>query len=179
MKKVFVLGIFLFVIFNFPVFGQDRYATCDQCGYCMDSTVPTNWENCRTCLYESASTDPTSNETLKIDDENIPVTPMPGRWYVLGTCVKTAGGFQQEGAASSLVQVLLNLIFKTAGGIAFIYFIYGSFIVLTSQSEPEKINHGKRIITGAIVGLVIALGSVFLVNLLASGFLKIPGFNGS
>ncbi len=173
MKKLLVL---LFIIYNLLfglsnlTFAQDRYVTCDQCGYCPPSEKPSNWESCQQCLYES-------EDTLKIDETtNLPPITIPGRWYTLVGCINTSGGFQQEGAASSLIQVLLDLVFKTAGGIAFLYFIYGSFIVLTSQSEPEKIIHGRRIITGAIVGLIIALSSVFLVNLLASGFLKIPGF---
>jgi len=186
MKKVFVL---LFIIYcllfglNHSLWAQDRYATCDLCGYCKDyvptppqRNPPTNWEQCRACLYENASTDPFSNETLKIGENNTPPTPIPGRWYALGTCIQTAGSFQQEGSASSLVAVLLNFVFMITGAIGLAYFIYGSFILLTSQAEPEKINQGKRIIYGAIIGIIITLSSVFLVRLITSGFLKIPGF---
>jgi hypothetical protein len=62
------------------------------------------------------------------------------------------------------------------GAIGLAYLIYGSFILLTSQAEPEKINQGKRIVYGAIIGIIITLFSIFLVNLIANGFLKIPGF---
>ncbi len=175
MKKILVLMLViseLWLVSNTVVFADDRYATCDQCGYCLNGDKPSNWEECKNCLYET-------DDTLKIDETtNLPPTTITGRWYLLGTCIKTEGGFQQEGAAASLTQVLLNLIFSISGGIAFLYLIYGSFILLTSQSEPEKINHGKRIINGALIGLVISLSSVFIVNLLASGILKIPGFDG-
>jgi len=94
-------------------------------------------------------------------------------------CINTnLNSFQSEGAASSVVQTLLNLIFGATGVIGLAYFLYGSGLILTSQAEPEKLGRGKRLIVGAIVGIIFSLGSVFIVNLLASGVLKIPGFGG-
>lgn len=174
-----VISCWLLVLVT-PVFSQTRYATCDLCGYCPPNQPPSNWENCHNCLYESASSDPASYETLTINDlDNLPPTPMPGRWYTMIGCINTdLGSFQQEGAAGSVVQTLLNLIFSVAGLIALIYFIYGSYLVLTSQADPEKLGEGRRVISGAIIGLIFSLLSVFIINLLASGVLKIPGFSG-
>ena len=182
MGKVFVwllvIGYWLLVSV-IPVTAQERYATCDLCGYCPPNAAPSNWESCRNCLYQSASSDPGSNETLKIDDvTNLPPTPIPGRWYTIIGCFNTnLNSFQQEGAAGSVVQTLLNLIFSAAGGLALLYFIYGSFLILSSQADPEKLGQGKRIIVGAIVGVIFSFSSVFIINLLASGILKIPGFS--
>ena len=70
-------------------------------------------------------------------------------------CIKTdSSGFNQQGAAASVVQAMLDLIFRIVGGIAFLYFIYGSFLVLTSQADPERLNHGRQTLYGAIVGLL-------------------------
>jgi len=177
----------LFLVFGYwlltvaaPVFSQARYATCDLCGYCPPNQPPSRWENCRRCLYESASSDPSVYETLIINDfDNLPPTPMPGRWYTMIGCINTdLGSFQQEGAAGSVVQTLLNLIFSVAGLVALLYFIYGSYLIITSQANPEKLGEGRRVISGAIVGIIFSLSSVFLINLLASGVLKIPGFGG-
>ena len=71
------------------------------------------------------------------------------------------------------------MIFSLAGGLAFIYLMYGGFIILTSQADPEKLNYGKRLLYGAGVGLIITIGSVFIVNFVGSGILKIPGFTGA
>jgi len=180
-KKLF--NLFLILIFFLPlvlpVTAQDRYATCDQCGYCPPNPPPGNWTQCVQCLYEGIAPIPDQKETLKIDpNTNLPPTPHPGRAYTLIGCVKTdLGSFQQEGAAASVVQILLDLIFKIIGGIALIYLLYGVSIIMTSQANPEKLNLGKRIILGAIIGVIFSLSAVFLVRLIASGILKIPGFS--
>jgi len=97
--------------------------------------------------------------------------------YTMIGCIKTnLNDFTQEGAASSVVQKLLDFLFSIAGGIAFLYLLYGSYLVMTSKADPTKLQQGKRVILGAIIGVVFAVGAVFIINLLASGILKIPGF---
>lgn len=185
MKKIFILAIFSFLILNlffiFPlkINGQeDRFATCDQCGYCQNKAAPSNWKECAQCLYPSITSIPESNETLKINPEtNLPPTPYPGRAFTMIGCIKTdLGSFEKEGAAASVVQVLLDLLFKIIGGVALIYLIYGTSVIMTSQANPERLNYGKRVVLGAIVGVIFSLSAVFLVNLLANNILRIPGF---
>jgi len=156
----------------------NRFAACDLCGYCPPDRIPSAWEKCRQCLYPNASTNTATKGTLKIDPvTNTGPTPQPGRQYTVIGCIQTdLASFSQEGAAASVVQVLLNIIFSAIGAIAFLYLMYGSFTVLTSQAEPEKLNYGKRLIYGAVVGLIFSLMSAFIVNFIASGILKIPGF---
>ena len=188
MKKFFILLIFWLSFFSFTSFATvlaqtntpapSRFAACDLCGYCPPDTPPSTWESCRKCIYPGASSDPASKDTLRIDlSTNTGPTPHQGRQYTIIGCIQTdLASFQQEGAAASVVQILLNVIFSVIGGIAFLYLIYGSFIILTSQAEPERLNYGKRLVYGAIVGLIFTLSSVFVVNFLATGILKIPGF---
>ena len=185
MKRFFVfVFLFFFILVSVrAVLGQtptpsSRFAACDLCGYCPPDKPPSNWEKCRLCLYPNTSSDPATKDTLKIDfSTNTGPTPYQGRQYTVIGCIKTdLGSFSQEGAAASVVQILLNVIFSIVGGIAFLYLIYGSFTVLTSQAEPERLNFGKRLIYGAITGLAFSLSSAFIVNFLASGVLKIPGF---
>lgn len=179
MKKI--LLIILLLVFFFQqinsVFAQ-RYAVCDLCGLCPTSAPPSNWESCRQCIYPMASSDPSAKETLTIDElTNNPPTPFPGNQYTIIGCISTnLGGFTKEGAAGGVSQILLNVIFSIVGGLAFLYLLYGSFVVLTSQQDPERLNQGKRIIFGSIVGLIFSLFAVFIINLLATQVLKIPGF---
>lgn len=172
--------LFVFILSIIPTIkGQDRFAACDLCGYCpSDNKIPSTWEKCRLCLYPNANADPAAKDTLRVDSAtNTGPTPYPGRQYTVLGCIKTdLSSFSEEGAAASVVQILLNIIFSVIGGIAFLYLIYGSFTVLTSQAEPERLNYGKRLVYGAIVGLIFSLLSGFIVNFLASGILKIPGF---
>lgn len=184
MRKFFVLLITGFVFFHLftavsqKITAEDRYATCDQCGFCPPNPPPSNWSKCAECLYPGILSAPETGQTLKIDPtSNLPPTPYPGRAFTMIGCVKTnLGSFQKEGAAASVVQTLLDFLFKIIGGIALIYFIYGTSIIMTSQANPERLNYGKRVVWGAIVGLIFSLSAVFLVNLLANNILRIPGF---
>ncbi len=179
MKRLilFFLLIFSFFFYNHFVFSRERYATCDLCGYCPPNPPPSNWQKCAQCLYPQV-TQAESKQTLLINPQtNLPPTPYPGRQYTMLGCIRTnLNSFQQEGAAASVVQILLNIVFSTVGGIAILFIIYGSFIIMTSQDSPERINYGKRLIYGAIVGLIFALSSVFLIRFLSTGVLKIPDF---
>lgn len=180
---IFFLAGFFFQVSAQPLSVTGRYAACDLCGYCPPSQAPSTWPKCKACLYPNVtSNDPSAGETLKITDltTNVPPTPASGRIYTQLGCLGTnLGGFQQEGAAAGVVQTLLNVIFSIVGGLAFLSLIYGSFIILTSQSNPERLNYGKRVVYGAIVGVIFSLSAVLIVNLLASGILKIPGFSSS
>ncbi len=189
MKNFLFIFIFVF-IFPFLVFSQGtnnaqnfventgpRHAVCDQCGYCPPNPPPQSWEKCRQCLYPQASSDPSKMETLLIDPEtNLPVSPIKGKMFTFLGCLGVGGGtsFEEKESVGNFTQTILNIIFSIIGGVAFLYLLYGGFIIATSQSDPEKINYGKRLINGAIIGLVFSLFSVFLVNFIFSNILKLP-----
>ena len=183
-----------------------RYATCDACGLCPKidvekgtctfitptpgqiPQVPGDWKRCVKCLYpalypDASNPDPTTCDTLKINpDTNVPVyQATAGRQFTMLGCLTsgTSVGFTGQTGAPTFVQALLNIVFSIAGGLAFLYLMYGGFIILTSQADPERLNYGRRLIYGAIAGLIITISSVFLVNLIGSGILRIPGFNGA
>jgi len=160
---------------------DEAYATCDLCGYCQGNRVPDNWKQCRDCIYpDLGEVDAEENQSLQIID-NIPITPKPGRIYTMLGCISSnMNSFEEEGsAAANVSQILLNIIFGIIGGIGFLYLIYGAFIILTSQANPERLNYGKRVVLGAIIGVIFSLFAVFIVNFIASGILKIPNFGGS
>ena len=190
MKRYFILTLVLVsFIYAFLVVGninaQVRWAECDMCGYCWrfiptppQTNPPGNWEPCRKCLYEDTiGFSATENKTLEIDaTTNNPPTPYPGHMYTMIGCLSTnLTDFTQQGAAGNIVNYILNrLIFPLSGGIALLYLIYGAFLIMTSQADAERLNQGKRVVTGSIIGLVFVLFTVFLVNIVAYVILKIP-----
>lgn len=175
---IFILTTFYLILNTSPVLAQTRYAACDLCGYCPPNPVPQSWESCRRCLYPDVSSDPSTMESLVVDPEtNLPISAVAGKQYTFLGCLGGGGsGFAQEGAAGGVVQSLLNIVFAATGGIAFLYLLYGSFVITTSQANPERLNYGRRVVYGAIAGLIFTLGSVFIVKFIASGILKVPGF---
>jgi hypothetical protein len=91
-------------------------------------------------------------------------------------CIKSdLGSFQDEGAAASVTQAILNLIWRAVGILALLYLIYGASIILTSQDNPERLDRGKKIVWGAIIGALFVIGSTFIIKLLIQ-VLGIPGF---
>lgn len=169
-----------------------EWAVSDACGYSRvtradpndaisvktEYVIPEGWEACRKCLYPQTTNagNPDAKETVKIDPTTGKApTPAIGRYMTAIGCISTSN-FRSFGSAQGLIQPMLNVLFGVSGGIAFIYVIYGSFLVLTSRAEPEKLNHGKRTIVGAIIGLIFSISAVFIINFIANNVLKIPGF---
>ena len=177
---IFFLFVSMALFLPKQAFSQNRYAACDLCGLCQKNgavvSTPQSWESCRACLYPTPGAD--SFYTLLIDPTtNAAPTPFPGRQYTMIGCIQTnLGGFTSSGAVASVAQPILNIVFSLASGIAFLYLIYGGYLLITSQADPERLDHGKRVVTGAIIGLIFTLSSVLIINLLASGVLRIPGF---
>jgi len=180
-KKILIF-IFVFLILESivgNVSAQIRYATCDLCGYCQTNpTPPQSWPACQRCLYPNIiNNNPLAKNTLIVEPTTgIQVTTIPGKQYTFLGCLGGGTGFTGEGSAGSVIQSLLKIVFSLTGAIAFFYLLYGSFVITTSQANPEKLNYGKRVVYGAIAGLIFTLGSVLIVQFIASGVLKIPGF---
>ena len=189
MKRLLIALLLSFIIYHLGsnfVFAQTkkptptsgpRYAACDLCGYCPPNNPPQSWSACQKCLYPNINPNPAAKESLKINPKtNLPPAAAPGRQYTSLGCITTGTGSFQEGGPAGVVQTLLRIIFSVVGGVAFLYLIYGGFVIAASQNNPERINYGKRLVYGAIIGLVFTLMSVLIVNLIANQVLKIPGF---
>ncbi|KKS95643.1 MAG: hypothetical protein UV73_C0015G0018 [Candidatus Gottesmanbacteria bacterium GW2011_GWA2_43_14] len=65
---------------------------------------------------------------------------------------------------------------RFAGAIAFLYFLYGAFLYLTSGGNPERVAMGKEVIVSSLSGLLLLIFSLFLLKLIAVDILEIPGF---
>ncbi len=66
-----------------------------------------------------------------------------------------------------LLQVGINLariILALSGALALIMFIYGGFIWLTAAGSSERVDKGRKILIGAVIGLIIIFGAVTIVN---------------
>lgn len=60
-------------------------------------------------------------------------------------------------------------LFPWLGIMAFAMFIYGGVTVILSFGNPEKVQHGKKILTAAVVGIIIAFGAYALVLFILEG----------
>ena len=80
---------------------------------------------------------------------------------------KCPGGVTKCGE-EQLLQLGINVIDFMIKFLAFplvvLFFLIGGFLLLTSGGSPNRIEQGKRAITGAVVGLVIVLTSVVVIH---------------
>lgn len=64
----------------------------------------------------------------------------------------------------NIIEIALQLVAYAAAG----YLIYGGFKYLTSAGSADRVVAGRKIITNALVGLVISFMSVAIVNLVTA-----------
>lgn len=72
---------------------------------------------------------------------------------------------------------LLPFVFGIAGGIAFLLMVYGFILMTFSGGDPKKVQGAKETVTSAIVGLLISVFALFILRLITTDILKIPGIN--
>jgi len=63
----------------------------------------------------------------------------------------------------NIIEIGLQLVAYAAVG----YIIYGGFKYLTAAGDPNRITAGRKIITNALIGLVLSFMSIAIVNLVA------------
>lgn len=63
----------------------------------------------------------------------------------------------------NIIEIALQLVAYAAVG----YIIYGGFKYLTAAGDPSRITAGRKIITNALIGLVLSFMSIAIVNLVA------------
>jgi hypothetical protein len=72
----------------------------------------------------------------------------------------------------STFQIVGNFLFGIAGSLAFLMFIYGGFVWLTSAGKAEDIKKGQTIVWNAIIGLVIIFSSRALIGFVQQALTK-------
>jgi hypothetical protein len=61
-------------------------------------------------------------------------------------------------------------------GIAFLLILYGGFIVMTSQGNPERLKAGQELLTSAISGLLLIIFSIFVLKVIGVDILGLGAF---
>ncbi len=150
-------------------------ANCDICGYCNGMTVeqiPDRWQSCRKCVYPALGAEdinPLENKTiLGTAQEGIPAPDLYHIYTDLGCLATKPGEFAAQ---------ISSFFFSIVGGLAFLFFIYGAGVIATSRADVGRLEHGKRIIYGAIAGLIFTLFAVFIIRFIATG-IGLPNIGG-
>lgn len=79
------------------------------------------------------------------------------------------------GLSPFIWRIVLNIIEIALGLLGYIsagFTLYGGFLFITSNGKPESAAKARKTMLDAIVGLVIAMGSIAIVNFIAGGIIK-------
>jgi hypothetical protein len=67
----------------------------------------------------------------------------------------------------SLVSVIVQNAFMVAGVIAFVLLVVGGFgIIASAGGDSKSLEKGKQAITGAAIGLIVIIGSFWIIQIL-------------
>lgn len=77
------------------------------------------------------------------------------------------------GFVSKFYSIGLGII----GGVGLLYIIYGGYVILTSQGNPQALNKGKKYIYYAIAGILLAVFGFVFVQVVIVDILHVPGFS--
>ena len=70
-----------------------------------------------------------------------------------------------------ILQVAVNIgtfVLAISGSVLILLFVYGGFIWLTSGGNPDRVNNGKKVLTGAVIGILIVFGAYTGITVLLS-----------
>jgi hypothetical protein len=90
-----------------------------------------------------------------------------GVWTAVG-CVPTS----RTGIVSSFLTLAIGL----SGGVILLRLLQASFMLSTSQGEPNKVKEAQEIFTSSFAGLLFVLFSIVILNTIGVNILQIPGF---
>ena len=82
-----------------------------------------------------------------------------------GYCRKKSGNGDEDKVIAK-VQQILNIIYFWVGIVAVVIIIAGGIMLSVSMGNPQQIEKGKKMIIGAVVGLVITLSAFAITYLI-------------
>lgn len=65
-----------------------------------------------------------------------------------------------------VVSVVVRNAFVLAGIISFVLLILGGFNIIVSAGDSKKTESGRNAITGAVIGLLIIIGSFWIIQII-------------
>jgi len=87
-----------------------------------------------------------------------------------GCTIKSPGNGTSDSLTKFIFTVVVNIIeigLQLVAYAAVGYVIYGGFKYLTAAGDPSRVTAGRKIITNALIGLVLSFMSIAIVNLVA------------
>lgn len=172
-----------------PVIPQ-AWPACVKCLYDVPATFPATVSGQealealvianidKTLAIEQPTPKPGEENAPPNTDTGLPPAPKSGVYYTQFGCFDLGGEgseYENPNVSANVIKRLLTMIQSVTGAIGFAYFVYGAFLVLTSQGNVDRVKAGKDALKNAIIGTIFTILSVFIVQFIAGTLLAIPG----
>ena len=135
-----------------------QHMVCDKKYRC-----PGGAEN--TCCHDVTPAAPQNAPMPALPPPITPPAPAPAPTVRLSSCCSTI--VPADTSINGLAQVIVNIyncIICVIGALTLLFVVIGGVVLILSGGNSERISLGRKIIVGAIVGMVIVLASVLIVN---------------
>lgn len=86
-------------------------------------------------------------------------------------CIYTAFGCFPLGDTNTLTANLIVFGVGLASGVAILMIVYASFMIMTSQGVPQRLQNGKTILFASLSGLLLIIFSTLVMRFVGIGFL--------
>jgi len=67
---------------------------------------------------------------------------------------------------------IVDILLRVAGLVAVAFVVYGGFMYMTSQGEPDKTSKAKNTLLNSLIGLTIAIMATVIVSFVGSSLQK-------
>lgn len=86
------------------------------------------------------------------------------------TPIAHAGVISDAPSVASILQNVLNFLLSIIGVLAIIAVVISGLLYLTAAGNPKQIESAKKLLFYAIIGIVVALGSLVIVSQIGEFF---------
>jgi hypothetical protein len=86
--------------------------------------------------------------------------------FAQGVDLKSLAPSQSVSSFGILVNAIVRNAFVFAGIVSFLFLIFGGFQVIVSAGDPKKTEQGRNAIKGAVIGLLLVVGSFWIVQII-------------
>ncbi len=93
-----------------------------------------------------------------------------------GICIPDTGpqgGFAGKSTLTELILYILQILLSFAGIIAVVMLVYGGYMYIASAGNEERAEKGRRILTNAIIGLVV-VALAYTIVVIVNNFVTKP-----
>src|SRR3989338_4101272 len=98
---------------------------------------------------------------------SLPPAPGPLGYLIPPACLQAQSKECPPCGLPEMIQIAVNLsriLLATLGSVTILIVIYGGFVWLTSAGSAERIQKGKKIFEGALIGFVVVVASWVIIN---------------